>query len=59
MANENLTVYQRLQQSFGAGTTRRINTPSYDLDPNNTIKRRIHTTKIRGSTNRFHEKSME
>tara|TARA_R110000803_G_scaffold60710_2_gene120145 strand:+ start:22612 stop:24435 length:1824 start_codon:yes stop_codon:yes gene_type:complete len=37
MANENLTVYQRLQQSFGAGTTRRINTPSYDLDPNKVL----------------------
>ena len=35
MAEDNLTIYQRLQQVFGAGATRRSPIQNYNVDPNN------------------------
>ena len=37
MAEDNLTIYQRLQQVFGAGTTRRSAVQNYNVDPNKVL----------------------
>ena len=37
MAEDNLTIYQRLQQVFGAGTTRRAPIQNYNVDPNKVL----------------------
>ena len=38
MAEKDLTLYQRLQQVFGGGTTRQQVPPNYNIDPSNKIK---------------------